>query len=215
MDAKAFTVSLERNPKITIKVIPGHFTTSNVHSNNYLDVSELMCTVSMAQDVARELSTPYLSNTLVDTIVCMERTEVIGAFLAQELLQHGVSVINSGADIYVVKPINNTNGNFIFQDNMTKWIADKNIILLVASISSGRTVSTAIDCIGYYGGRLAGISALFMTASHDELKQDVHALFTSDDIPGYKMFSTAECGLCKAGIKLDAIINSDGYTKIG
>jgi len=144
----------------------------------------------------------------------MERTEVIGACLAEELLQHGVSVINSGSEIHIVKPMNNVNGNLIFQDNMTQWVANKNIILLVASISSGRTVANAVECIGYYGGRLSGISALFM-ASHDKLKQEVHTLFTSDDIPGYKLFNTAECEMCKAGIKLDAIISSDGYTKIG
>ena len=214
MNTKAFSVSLEKNPVITIKVIPGHFTTSNAHSNNYLDVSHLMCNVSMARDVAQQLATPYLSSTLVDTIVCMERTEVIGAYLAVELQQHGISVINSGADMYVLKPQSNANGNFIFQDNMTEWISNKNIILLVASISSGRTVANAVDCIGYYGGRLAGISALFST-SHEDLKHEVHSLFTSDDIPGYKLFSTAECELCRAGIKLDAIISSEGYTKIG
>ena len=214
METKAFTVSLEKTPKITIKVIPGHFTTSNAHSNNFLDVSELMCTVSLAREVARELASPYRSNVLVDTIVCMERTEIIGAYLAQELLQGGVSSINSDAEIRVVKPLSNTNGNLIFQDNIIEWISNRNIILLVASISSGRTVSSAVDCIAYYGGRLAGISALFLT-SHDKVKQKVNALFTSGDIPGYKLFSTADCEMCKAGIKLDAIINSDGYIKIG
>jgi len=214
MNTKAFTVSLERNPKIAIKVIPGHFTTSNAHSNNYLDVSELMYKSSLAREVAQELATPFLSSTLVDTIVCMERTEVIGAYLAEELQRHGISVINSGSEIFIAKPGSNTNGNLIFQDNMVEWISNKNIILLVASISSGQTVARAVECIGYYGGKLSGISALFST-SHDKLKQEVHALFTSADIPGYKLFSTAECDLCKANIKLDAIISSDGYTIIG
>ena len=214
METKAFTVSLEKNPAITIKVIPGHFTTSNAHSNNYLDVSELMYNVKVARDVATQLARPYMSSTLVDTIVCMERTDVIGAYIAQELLQYGVSVINSGSEIHVVKPLSNANGNLIFQDNMIEWISNRNIILLVASISSGRTVTAEIECIGYYGGRLSGISALFMT-SQAMLKQEVHALFTSDDIPGYKLFSTAECEMCRAGIKLDALINSDGYIKIG
>ena len=150
METKAFTVPLEKNPAITIKVIPGHFTTSNAHSNNYLDVSELMYNVKVARDVAVQLARPYLSSTLVDTIVCMERTEVIGAYIAQELLQYGVSVINSGAEIHLAKPLNNTNGNLIFQDNMIEWIKNRNIILLVASISSGRTVAAAVECIGYW-----------------------------------------------------------------
>jgi len=214
MENKAYSVSLAKNPIIAIKVIPGHFTTGNAHINNYLDVSGLKSDARVARDVAQELAMPYLSSTLVDTIVCMEKTEVIGAYLAQELLQHGATVMNSGGDIHVVTPTNNVNGNMIFQDNVVEWISNRNIILLVASISSARAVHIAMDCIAYYSGRLVGISALFV-ASPEKQKESFHALFTSDDIPGYKLFNTAECELCKAGQKLDAIISSEGYTKIG
>jgi orotate phosphoribosyltransferase len=71
-----------------------------------------------------------------------------------------------------------------------------------------------MDCVSYYGGKLAGISALFV-ASSDKQKESINALFTSEDIPGYKLFSTAECEMCKAGQKLDAIVSSEGYTKVG
>jgi orotate phosphoribosyltransferase len=214
MEEKAFSVSLAKNPIIAIKVIPGHFTTSNAHINNYLDVSSLKSNAMVARDVAQELAIPYLSSTIVDTIVCMEKTEVIGAFLAQELLQHGATVINSGSEIHVVTTVNNVNGNMIFQDNVIEWIANKNIILLCASVSSARALHIGLDCITYYGGRLAGISALFV-ASPEKQKAQINSLFTSDDIPGYKLFSTAECEMCKAGQKLDAIVSSEGYTKIG
>jgi orotate phosphoribosyltransferase len=213
MEDKAFTVSLAKNPIIAIKVMPGHFTTSNAHINNYLDVSGLKSSAIVARDVAQELAIPYLTSTIVDTIVCMEKTEVIGAFLAQELLQHGATVMNSGSDIHVVTPINNVNGNMIFQDNVVERITNKHIILLVASVSSARALHIAIDCISYYGGILAGISALFV-ASPDRQKDKINGLFTSEDIPGYKLFSTAECEMCKAGLKLDAIVSSEGYTKL-
>jgi orotate phosphoribosyltransferase len=144
----------------------------------------------------------------------MEKTEVIGAYLAQELLQHGTTVMNSDSEINVVTPTNNVNGNMIFQDNIVQLISNKHIILLVASVSSARALHIAMDCISYYGGRLAGISALFV-ASPDKQREKINALFTSDDIPGYKLFSTAECDMCKVGQKLDAIVSSEGYTKIG
>jgi orotate phosphoribosyltransferase len=144
----------------------------------------------------------------------MEKTEVIGAFLAQELLQHGATVMNEGNEIHVVTPSNNVNGNMIFQDNIIEWITNKHIILLVASVSSARALHLAMDCISYYGGRLVGISALFV-ASPDAQKDKINALFTSEDIPGYKLFTTAECEMCKAGQKLDAIVSSEGYTRIG
>jgi orotate phosphoribosyltransferase len=214
MEDKAFTVSLAKNPIITIKIIPGHFTTSNAHINNYLDVSGLKSSALVARDVAQELAIPYLTSTLVDTIVCMEKTEVIGAFLAQELLQHGTTVMNSGNEIHIVTPINNVNGNMIFQDNLIEFITNKHVILLVASVSSARALHIGIDCISYYGGKLAGISALFV-ASPENQKEKINALFTSNDIPGYKLFNTAECEMCKAGVKLDAIVSSEGYTRIG
>jgi len=213
MERSSFSVALEKNPLIAIEVIPGHFTTSNAHSNHYLDVSALKSNVAMAREIAQVLSAPYASSTLVDTIVCMEKMEVVGAYLAQELLQDSIASVNSDGDIHVIAPVSNTNGHLVFPDSAIKWIAGKNILLLVASISSGRTVNCALDCLAYYGGRLAGISALFLSSS-DRPGMKTHALFTSEDIPGYRLYPPAECELCKAGRKLDAIINSEGYTKI-
>ncbi|MCL2479997.1 MAG: hypothetical protein FWF22_10865 [Treponema sp.] len=214
METKAFQISLEQNSLITINVIPGHFTTSNVHINNYLDVSGLKSNCLAARNAARELAIPYLSSVMIDTIVCMEGTEVIGAYLAEELLQEGNSVINAGGEIHVVTPSSNISGKLIFNDSTAAWISGKNILLLVATISSGQTIRSAMECLSYYNGRLAGISALFIS-SYDRLEQKIHALFTSDDIPGYGVFSPTECEMCRAGQKLDAIISSEGYTKIG
>ncbi|MDR1566700.1 MAG: hypothetical protein LBS48_05395, partial [Treponema sp.] len=63
----------------------------------------------------------------------MEKTEVIGAYLAEELLQDGTSVMNAGGKIHVVSPIYNTNGNLVFPDNVIEWISNRSILLLVAS----------------------------------------------------------------------------------
>ena len=212
METKAFNVSLEKNPLIKIKVIPGHFTTSNLHTNSYLDVSELKSNAVIALDVAREMAIPYISSKPVDTIVCMEKTEMIGAYIAQELIHEGRS-ISQGNAIHVVSPINNAYGNLAFADSVAGWISGKNILLLLATVSSGRTLNISLDCISYYGGKLAGISALYVS-SDVRLGQEIFPMFTSDDIPGYKLFNHSDCDMCKAGQKLDAIISSEGYTKI-
>ena len=212
-DDRIFSVSLAKNPIISIKVIPGHFTTSNVHRNCYLDVDELKANAKIARDIARELAIPYFTSTLVETIVCMERTEIIGAYLAEELMHDGMSVVNAGNEIHVVTPTNNINGNLVFQDNVAEWIANRHILLLVASISSGKTVKSALECLTYYRGKLAGISTLFLS-THESMGHEIHTVFTSDDIPGYKLFGTADCELCKAGKPLDAIISADGYIRV-
>jgi len=218
MESKAFYISLAKNPNIAIKIIPGHFSTINAHSNNYLDFSELKCNASVARDVAREMAIPYLSSTVIDTIVCMEKTSVIGAFMAEDLLQEGTSVMNAGGRIHVVSPFNNAHGNWVFPSNRTDWIKGKNILLLTATISSGKALNSIMECISYYRGKLTGISALYM-ASPEILNQrfsqyDINTLFTSEDIPGYQIFNPGECEMCRNGQNIDAIISSEGYTKI-
>lgn len=216
MERKAFNVSLDKNPNIVMQVIPGHFTTSNAHITHYLDVSGLKSNAQVARDVAKELAIPYVSSNLVETIVCMERTEVIGAYLAEELMQGGVSAINGGVEIHVITPISNIIGHLSFHNSMVRQITNKNILLLTASVSSGRSIDSAVDCITYYGGKIAGISALFSIPfdSIEKQEQKINALFTSDDIPGYKVYSSRKCEICRAGQRLDALISSEGYTKI-
>ncbi|MGI6124328.1 MAG: hypothetical protein ACOYIG_09100 [Acetivibrionales bacterium] len=210
---KNFTISLSKNPTIVMNVIPGHFTTSHFHLTHYLDLDNLKTNSSIARDVAAELALPYLSTTPIDTIVCMEGTEVIGAYMAEELLQEGTSAINSGGEIHVVTPMNNVNRQLTFQSNIQKLIDGKNIVVLVSSVSSGKTVESALECLSYYNGKVVGISALF-NAFPDESEQEIHSLFTSEDIPEYKMLSPDECDMCKSGRKLDAIVMHGGYTRI-
>jgi orotate phosphoribosyltransferase len=152
-------------------------------------------------------------NTFIDTIVCMENTDVVGAFLAAELLKDGAPVINSGGNISVITPMNNISGKLIFHDSEHGLIKDKSILLLLATVSSGRTLESAFECLGYYGGKVVGISTLFLRLT-DKPEHEFHSLFTSNDIEGYAISGHSECPMCKEGIKLDAIVSSDGYTKI-
>ncbi|AGC68719.1 hypothetical protein Cst_c17390 [Thermoclostridium stercorarium subsp. stercorarium DSM 8532] len=210
---QSFTVSYPKNPAINLKVVPGHFTTNHFHTNSYLDLDNLKSSATIARSVAVELAAPYLTDTPADTIVCMEGTEVVGAYLAQELMKKGIAYINQVKDIYVVTPASNVHRKLIFHSNTQELIVNRNIILLVSSISSGITLYGALDCLSYYGGRIVGISALF-NAFPERHKHKIHSLFTNVNIPDYQIFSPSECPMCKAGYKLDAIIVHDGYIKI-
>ena len=214
---RAFNVPLEKNPLIKMKVIPGHFTTSSSHVSHFLDFNEMRSNALIARDVAEELAVPFLSGTLIETIVCMERTEVVGAYLAEELLEQGILPLENSGEIHVLTPIHIANGNLIFQGSTIEWVSGKAILLLIASISSGMTVKRALDCISFYGGKTVAISSLFRALGNDlgeKQEINVNALFTSDYIPGYKIWNTSECELCKKGIKLDAIVSSEGYTEL-
>lgn len=213
MKAKSFTVSLPKNPVINMNVIPGHFSTSQFHISHYLDLFDLKTNASIARDVATELALPYLANVPIDTIVCMEGTEVIGAYVAEELIRDGIGVLNSNETVHVLVPIHNINRKLMFQSNMQEQITNRNVLLLVSTISSGTTIQSALECLSYYGGRVVGISALF-NAYPDNSEQEIHSMFTSEDIPGYKIYTPDKCPLCKDGKELDAIIMHYGYTEV-
>ncbi|MDR0324863.1 MAG: hypothetical protein LBI19_02040 [Oscillospiraceae bacterium] len=212
MESKAYNLAHEKNPMITLRVIPGHFTTSNFHISHFLDVSSMKSNATVARNVAHELAMPYLASAQIDTIVCLERTEVIGAYLAEELKESGVTAIGGG-DISIITPIANNIGSLSFQSSMVGLLSGRNVLLLTTSISSGRTLDSALDCLAYYRSNIVGISALFLVSSaNPELR--VNALFTSDDIPGYQFYSSRNCDMCRAGQSLDALISSEGFTKI-
>ena len=61
--------------------------------------------------------------------------------------------------------------------------------------------------------RLVGISAIFSAV--DEVEgQPVNAVFHKDDIPDYQSCAMHDCPLCKEGRRIDALVNSFGYSKL-
>ena len=211
MENRFFTVSSQKNKKITVKVAAGHFATSSAHRSHYIDIFDLKSNSSVAKHAARELAKPYINNTVVDVIVHMDGTEVLAAYLADELLQSGMNVINEGSEIYILTPVIRADGRYIFHQNVQEKILNKNVVLMVASISTGATVNAILDCFNYYGCKLTGISAVF-TAVPDINGRKIHSLFSNYDIPDYRFTAPSECKMCREGRKLDAVFNSEGYT---
>ena len=82
---KSYTKIYTTGATVPLKIRPGHFATNHAHINYYIDVTTLKARTKEAEDVAQALVGMYLYDTVIDTIVCMEGTEVIGAFLAEEL----------------------------------------------------------------------------------------------------------------------------------
>ncbi|MDR1287573.1 MAG: hypothetical protein LBK08_08205 [Treponema sp.] len=212
MDDTFFTVASQKNPRITVRVVAGHFATNSAHRSHYIDIFDLMASASVARDAARELAVPYRTSTLVDAIVYMDNTEILAAFLADELLQAGMSVMNEGSEILLLTPMVSSDGHFIFHQTVQEKIKNKNVVLMVASFSTGATADRMLECLSYYGCNLVGISAVFSVYSELD-GREIHSLFDCADIPDYHFYQPSECKMCKEGIKIDAIISSEGYTK--
>ncbi len=209
MESRAKIISSKRNKRVKISVIPGHFATNHSHINYYVDMTSIKTSYKMAKEAARDLALNY-AGTHIDTIICLEGTEMLGAFLAESISDSG---INRGEDIAVITPELNYNNQMIFRDNTQGKIWQKQVLLLISSASTGKSINRAIDCLKYYNGNLAAISAIF--SAIDELNGiSVKAIFTEDDIPGYSTSIPSECEQCKQGNKVDALVNSFGYSKI-
>jgi len=210
---KFFTVVSGKNSKITVQVAAGHFATSSAHRSHYIDIFDLKSSSSVARHAAREMSAPYLAQTIVDVIVYMDGTEILAAYMADELLQPGSGIMNEGGEIFIVTPMIRADGRFIFHQSVREKIKNKNVVLIVASMSTGATANSVLECLAYYGCNLVGISAVF-SAVPQANGQKIHSLFTTDEIPDYRFCLPSECPMCKEGRKLDAVFNSEGYTEL-
>lgn len=213
MENRMHKIYAKQDKRIALKVYEGHFATPHSHITHYFDMTTLRTRASEASAVAQELSSHYELSTVVDTIICMDHTEVIGAYLAEELGHAGIMSMNAHDTIYVVSPEININGQLIFQDNMTPMIRNKNVLILMASITTGGALQACMDCVNYYGGKLQGACAIFSAVSKVN-ETPVTSIFTSSEVPEYHSYTTRECPHCRAQKKLDAIVNGSGYSKI-
>ena len=214
MESRLRDIRSTRNPKARIKIMEGHFATTNSHVNIYIDMSTVKCRHNNARETAKELAGRYVNNTSIDTIICMDGTEIIAAFMAEVLADNSALSMNSGKNISVISPEFGANGQMIFRDNNQRMIRDMQVLLLVASATTGKTISRAVECIDYYGGRVCGISAIF-SAAKESHGLEINSIFNSADLPvKYETYSMTDCPYCRQGRRIEAMVNGYGYSKI-
>ncbi len=202
-----------KRKNLFLRISKGHFATSHSHINYYIDVTAQKSRLSEAKAVADELLTYYNSSTIVDTILCLDGTEVIGTCLAEALTRADYTNLNAHQTIYVLTPEHTTGSQLIFRDNTAPMITGKHVLVLAASVTTGYTAEAACEAINYYGGTVVGISAIFSTQETCG-GYAVHSVFNPHDLPEYASYNSNNCPMCKEGKKLDALVNSHGYSKL-
>ena len=209
---EAFKLPTKRK-NLFLRVTKGHFATSHSHTNYYIDVTTQKMRLSEAKAVAQELLPYYDSTTMVDTILCLDGTEVIGACLAEELTSNGYNNMNAHQTIYVMTPEHTVGSQLLLRDNLISMVEGKHVLVLAASVTTGYTALGAIEAVRYYGGHVAGVASVFATIDTVQ-GLPVRACFNPKDLPDYASHAAHECPQCKAGVKLDALVNSFGYSKL-
>ena len=198
---------------VPLRYAKGHFATNHSHINYYIDITYQKTRLSEAKAIAHQLVTHFSTSTLVDTILCLDGTGVIGTCLADELTKSGFHSMNSHETIYVVEPEYNANSQIIFRDNIKPMIRGKHVLVLMASMTTGFTAKRSIEAIGYYGGYVAGVAALY-SAVTEAGGYPVASVYTLSDLPDYASYDYRECPYCKQGKPIDALVNSFGYSAL-
>ena len=202
-----------RHGKVPLRLARGHFATNHSHINYYIDLTFHKTRLSEAKDSAYELVNRMANNVPVDTILCLDGTTVLGTCVAEELTKSGYRTVNAHKTIYITEPEYNSSSQIIFRDNIQPMIRGKHILVLMASVTTGFTAKKAIEAIGYYGGQVTGIAAIYRAV--DEVGgYPVHSVYSGEDIPDYESFDSRDCPYCKAGRRIDALVNSFGYSAL-
>lgn len=202
-----------RETTLPLRVARGHFATSHSHINYYVDLTMTKHRLSEAREAAIELASKFKVNTIIDTILCLDGTEVVGACMASELTKNGLHNMNQHKTIYVVTPEHTTGSQLIFRDNTAPMIVGKHVLILAASVTTGYTVQAAIEAIQYYRGNAVGICSIFTRLS-ECAGFPVYSIFPANVIDDYESTSSIDCPMCKAGQKLDALVNTYGISSL-
>ena len=222
------------NSEIELTVMPGHFSSDRFHVNYYIEMSKLKTRVKAAKKIAAAMAQQYIKKVdiklgynssliemgsltsmganvkPVDTIICMDGCEVIGAYLADEFMKVGVPNKTQHKSVYVVTPEFDNRGQMVVRKNTKDLIKGRNVLVVLASAMSGQTITKAIGTILAYGGKVTGLSVIFGNIEEVD-GYPVYSVFSKDDIPNFTLSDPDDCPDCKAGKKLDAVVNSYGY----
>ena len=84
MLSNKITIAAKGNRRIKLSIYSGHFATGHAHVDRYISMTEIRSNAAMAAEAADEIS-KFFRCTPIDTIICLENTQVIGAFIAQDV----------------------------------------------------------------------------------------------------------------------------------
>ena len=199
--SKEFKIRTKNND-LFLRVQKGHFATMHSHTNYYIDVTTQKMRLSEAKALAEELVAQYKMTTIVDTILCIDGMEVVGTCIAEELTRDEYVNMNAHQTIYIVSPEYITGGQMMFRDNIVPMLQDKHVLIVAASVTTGKSALAAIDAVNYYGGTVVGVAAIFATVEECD-GHPVNSVFDPNDLEDYESFKPPVCPLCRSGASCD------------
>ena len=202
-----------KHESVPLKYIHGHFATNHSHINCYLDMTTLKTRQSEAERAAKALVRPYVVTTIVDTILCLDGTQIIGAYLSQELSHAGLASINATRPSTSSPRVRRHQPAIIPGQHPAH------------GPGQARAHPHRLGDHRHQRGQGHGLRGVLrrhhrrgvlylQRPGRDRREVRVHSVFTPEDIPDYATYPSHDCPLCKQKQKLDALVNSYGYSKL-
>ncbi len=206
-------IDYSKNKDVVLRYIPGHFVTPNSHVNYYMDLTDMKSRQREARATGEELAEMYLASDVIDTILCLNGMDVVGAYMANKLTKAGIISANSHQTMYITQPEYNVSGQMMFRENNQHMIKGKKVLVLIDTATTGATLKSAVGSIRFYKGEPVGISAIYSVGTEVD-GIPIRALYSSRDLSDYASYRQDNCPLCKSGMPIDAICNGFGYSTI-
>ena len=204
-------IDYHKNKDVVLRYIPGHFVTPNSHVNYYMDLTDMKSRQREARATGEELAEMYISTEIVDTVLCLDNMEVVGAYLANKLTKAGIVSMNSHKTIYIASAEQDAYGQIVFRENTKHMVKGKRVLILLATATTGTSLMGAIKSVDYYGGTVMGISSIFSAATK-VMGIPINSLYSTNDLPDYRSYNPADCPMCKERMPIDALCNGFGYS---
>ena len=134
---------------IPLRIARGHFAARSCHVNYYIDMTYTKHRLSEARDAAKELVKKLDKSVPIDSILCLEGTEVLGTCLAEELIDADIRITNEHGTIYVVTPEQTSGNQTIFRSNNAHLIRNRHVLILAATVATGAMVLDAVNAVKY------------------------------------------------------------------
>ena len=200
----------EKTHSIPLRIAKGHFATNKCHVNYYVDMTYTKHRLAEAHEAAKELVQKLDKSSPIDSILCLEGTEVLGTCIAEELIQAGIRITNEHGTIYVVTPELTSSNQIIFRSNTAHLIRNRHVLILAASVATGAMVLDAVNAVKYYGGMPEGICAIF-SAGQKCAGLPITAIFSSELLGDFLCAPATDCPL--NGTRRSALGFTDLYKK--
>ena len=210
METRARELFAKRNNKVSIRVMPGHFVTQHSHINYCIDMTRVKTEMNAARSAAKLFAVSF-RHIAVDTIFTLDHTKLLGAFVASELAAS--SGVNMNQEIAVISPEFTNDDKLILRDNLVPYVQGKRVLVLCATATTGMTAMSTIRGIRYYMGDPVGVGTVF-GGKFEIPGVPVLRLVGVEDLPDYRSYSQGECPLCRDNVRIDALVNAYGYSKI-